>query len=157
MRLTLGPVGILPFEGPPDEPGARDMALAALAAAWRGDYPKAAIGKRKDPAGLTLNQVWAAYVGAGYATGGAFRVGDSGGTDSQLVQFMATPSETVAVLTPSQVRAMNDNSTAPAAGGNTINQAINITATDAASFKALKRQIQMDLADAVTAAVTRTR
>ena len=36
MRLSLGPVGTLPFEGPPEKPGARDLALAALNAARRG-------------------------------------------------------------------------------------------------------------------------
>ena len=38
----------------------------------------------------------------GFATGGSFKVGGSGGTDSQLVQFMATPGERVTVQTPAQ-------------------------------------------------------
>src|SRR6266851_3247930 len=38
----------------------------------------------------------------GLATGGAKTVAGGGGTDSQLVQFMATPGETVVVLTPQQ-------------------------------------------------------
>lgn len=37
---------------------------------------------------------------AGFATGGSFEVGGSGGTDSQLVQFKATPGETVAITPP---------------------------------------------------------
>ncbi len=37
-----------------------------------------------------------------FAQGGTFTVGGSGGTDSQLVQFMATPGETVTVETPGQ-------------------------------------------------------
>jgi hypothetical protein len=37
-----------------------------------------------------------------FAGGGAFTVGGSGGTDSQLVQFMATPGERVSVQTPGQ-------------------------------------------------------
>lgn len=41
----------------------------------------------------------------GFATGGAFRVGGSGGTDSQLVAFRASPDETVSVQTPAQRRA----------------------------------------------------
>lgn len=93
----------------------------------------------------------------GYATGGAFRVGGSGGTDSRLVQFMASPSETVAVYTPAQIRAMNDNTGKPGSGGSVINQNIAITATDAQSFRNSRRQVQMDLADAVQAAVNRTR
>lgn len=37
-----------------------------------------------------------------FATGGSFTVGGSGGTDSKLVQFMATPGEMVDVRTPGQ-------------------------------------------------------
>lgn len=40
----------------------------------------------------------------GFATGGEFRVGGSGGTDSQMVAFRATPGEKVAVSTPQQIR-----------------------------------------------------
>jgi hypothetical protein len=32
-RINLGTVGVTPFEGPPNAPGARDLAIAALAAA----------------------------------------------------------------------------------------------------------------------------
>jgi len=38
----------------------------------------------------------------GFATGGGFTVGGSGGTDSQLVAFRATPGEQVLVKTPAQ-------------------------------------------------------
>ena len=38
----------------------------------------------------------------GHATGGSWKVGGSGGTDSQLVQFRASPNETVTVTTPEQ-------------------------------------------------------
>jgi hypothetical protein len=37
-----------------------------------------------------------------FASGGAFTVGGAGGTDSQLVRFMATPGERVSVQTPAQ-------------------------------------------------------
>jgi len=37
-----------------------------------------------------------------FATGGSFTVGGAGGTDSKLVQFMATPGEMVDVRTPAQ-------------------------------------------------------
>lgn len=63
---TLGPVGVLAFEGPADEPGARDLAIAALAASRRGGDAKLAIGKKKAPQGMTLNEVWAEYEKAGY-------------------------------------------------------------------------------------------
>lgn len=42
---------------------------------------------------------------SGFQTGGTFRVGGSGGPDSQLVQFKASPNETVSVRTPGQERA----------------------------------------------------
>lgn len=38
----------------------------------------------------------------GFANGGSFTVGGSGGTDSQLVQFKASPNERVTVTTPGQ-------------------------------------------------------
>lgn len=38
-----------------------------------------------------------------YATGGSFQVGGSGGTDSQLVRFMATPGETVTIAPPGSI------------------------------------------------------
>lgn len=42
----------------------------------------------------------------GFANGGGFEVGGSGGTDSQLVAFKATPGEDVIVRTPEQQAAM---------------------------------------------------
>lgn len=42
---------------------------------------------------------------ARYANGGSFMVGGSGGTDSQLVSFKASPDERVTVETPAQQRA----------------------------------------------------
>lgn len=39
----------------------------------------------------------------GFANGGDFIVGGSGGTDSQMVRFMATPGERVSVRTPGQM------------------------------------------------------
>jgi integrase len=66
IRITLGPVGTLPFEGPAHAPGARDLAITAITAARRGEDPYLAIGQRKQPAGLTMAQLWAAYQDAGY-------------------------------------------------------------------------------------------
>ncbi len=40
----------------------------------------------------------------GFMTGGSFKVGGSGGADSQMVAFRATPGEQVAISTPTQVR-----------------------------------------------------
>lgn len=47
---------------------------------------------------------------AGFRTGGSMTVGGSGGPDSQLVQFYATPGENVNVNTPAQARAMEQSS-----------------------------------------------
>jgi hypothetical protein len=44
-RITLGPVGVLPFEGPEHAPGAVDLARIALNAARRGDDPKVTPGR----------------------------------------------------------------------------------------------------------------
>lgn len=51
----------------------------------------------------------------GFATGGSFTVGGSGGTDTQLVAFKATPGEMVNVQTPQQQSSSGDNSPAAAA------------------------------------------
>lgn len=91
----------------------------------------------------------------GYASGGAFKVGGGGGTDSRLVQFMASPTETVAVFTPSQLRALNDNGAT--GGGLSVHAPITIVANDATSFRGSRRQVQMDIADAMQAVVNRTR
>ena len=40
----------------------------------------------------------------GFATGGGFTVGGSGGVDSQMVSFRASPGERVGIATPTQVR-----------------------------------------------------
>lgn len=92
-----------------------------------------------------------------FATGGAFKVGGGGGTDSQLVQFMASPTETVAVFTPSQMKALNNRLSSTSGGNISVQSPITIVASDANSFRASRRQVQMDIADAVTAAVNRTR
>jgi hypothetical protein len=77
-----------------------------------------------DPVPGALGQV------PGYATGGSFNVGGSGGTDSQLVRFMATPGEKVTVSRPGQ-----------SAGGVTLHQTVNIDArTDAAQIGQLVKQ-----------------
>ncbi len=55
-----------------------------------------------------LGSVFGGGIGAsfaalpGFATGGTFQVGGSGGTDSQLVAFRASPDETVTVSRPDQ-------------------------------------------------------
>jgi hypothetical protein len=61
----------------------------------------------------------------GFATGGRFRVGGNGGTDSQLVQFWATPGEEVQVSTPGQQQGnggvtIQQNITVPGVGTNEL-------------------------------------
>lgn len=60
--------------------------------------------------------------GPGFATGGTFFVGGSGGVDSQTVAFRATPGEQVAVSTPQQVR-KGDPNAAGSAGNAPVVQA----------------------------------
>ncbi|QIG50386.1 site-specific integrase [Nordella sp. HKS 07] len=66
VMIALGAVGVLPFEGPPHRPGARDLAIAAITAARRGEDPRVAIGQANAPEGLTLAEVWQAYADAGF-------------------------------------------------------------------------------------------
>lgn len=49
----------------------------------------------------------------GFRTGGTMTVGGSGGPDSQLVAFRATPGERVQVNTPSQARALENGNQSP--------------------------------------------
>ena len=66
QRLTLGRVGVLPFEGPAHAPGARDLAIAALNAVRRGEDPLQAIGRARNGDGISLNAVWTEYEKSGF-------------------------------------------------------------------------------------------
>jgi tape measure domain-containing protein len=70
--------------------------------------------------------------GWAFAKGGSFTVGGNGGTDSQMVKFLASPGERVTVQTPDQQRA-----------GVTVN--MTVIANDAASFQRTQRQIATSL------------
>lgn len=59
---------------------------------------------QQDGAGAFAQGIGDFFAG-GFATGGQFNVPGSGGTDSQLVSFRATPGERVSVETPGQQRA----------------------------------------------------
>lgn len=73
--------------------------------------------------------------GQGYATGGSFMVGGSGGTDSQLVAFRASPDERVTIETPAQQRA--------GSGGVTIN--VNVASgSPSAIIAAIKQALRTD-------------
>lgn len=73
--------------------------------------------------------------GLSFANGGSFMVGGQGGTDSQLVQFLASPDEQVSVTTPRQRRAA-----AAANGGKTIIVNMNVSTPDANSFRRSRNQ-----------------
>lgn len=110
---------------------------------------------------------------AAFATGGQFKVGGQGGTDSQRVTFMATPGEVVTVQTPAQLSGArfgagakpSDVAAVTSAGagsspGTTGSSNVTIGAptsiavnlygvSDAASFLQNKSQVMGALADAV--------
>lgn len=77
----------------------------------------------------------------GFAGGATFGVGGTGGQDSKLVQFMASPDETVSIRTPSQ---MGD---ASKSGGGPVHVSMYVNATDAASFGRNRTQIMAQLSD----------
>ena len=66
----------------------------------------------------------------GFATGGSFQVGGSGGIDSQLVAFKASPNETVSITKPGQV----------AAGGGGGAVTVNIINNSSAGVRQSQRQ-----------------
>ena len=70
----------------------------------------------------------------GYANGGQFRVGGSGGTDSQRVQFNATPNERVTVETPAQQRATDAAKAGASSGGDTTLNVKAVTVFDPAAM-----------------------
>jgi len=82
MSPMLG-MGYDPYEGNDPYAGSPDHS-----GAWQTD----AMGRKykRDAQGYFIK-------GPGYATGGTFKVGGSGGSDSTPVSFMATPGETVSV------------------------------------------------------------
>lgn len=75
----------------------------------------------------------------GYASGGQFMVGGSGGTDSQLVQFMASPNERVTVETPAQQEASDARK--GRFGNRPIAVSIVVNAKDVDSFRRSKKQV----------------
>jgi TP901 family phage tail tape measure protein len=79
-------------------------------------------------------------MGGGFATaanGGQFKVGGSGGTDSQLVQFRASPDETVTISNPEQSRSSTSE------GGVVINMNVNVDAKGSDSGTADKLMVKL--------------
>lgn len=83
-----------------------------------------------------FGQTFSALFGAtpGFATGGSFKVGGSGGTDSQLVTFRATPGEMVDVRRPADARG----------GAVSLNFAPTINAQGADASALARVQAQLD-------------
>jgi TP901 family phage tail tape measure protein len=83
-----------------------------------------------------------------FATGGSFSVGGSGGIDSQLVMFRASPNEQVDVRTPSQV--MRDDRDGSDNGYRMMMRpTVNIYAQDAQSVIRAETQVAASMARAV--------
>lgn len=86
-------------------------------------------------------------LGFNFSTGGNFIVGGAGGTDSQLVQMMATPGERVIVQTAAQQTAANKTAGAsPVSQGGPIYVSMTVVANDADSFRRTQSQLTNELA-----------
>lgn len=87
-------------------------ATAAYAAMAGIPYVGPALGAAAAAAAVVAGMANVAQIRSqpvGFMTGGSFTVGGSGGMDSQMVAFRATPGEQVAVSTPTQVRKGDPN------------------------------------------------
>src|SRR5690606_22922473 len=78
-----------------------------------------------------------------FANGGSFMVGGVGGTDSQLVQFMASPNERVTVETPRQQRERERES--GGRGDTNIQIQMTVVTKDAESFRRSQSQLVAEL------------
>lgn len=96
------------------------VANALAKAANSGPFP-ANLGAIAGVAAATSSLVstiqGASFQPTGFQNGGNFKVGGSGGTDSQLVQFRASPNETVSVKTPGQEKVAQAPAPAQKEGG----------------------------------------
>lgn len=81
----------------------------------------------------------------GFASGGSFDVGGSGGTDSQLVQFMASPNERVTIETPDQRKDRLDNREDPRRSQKPVIVNMIVHTPDANSFRRSKNQTLLEL------------
>lgn len=70
-----------------------------LGSAFSSSAPASSGGGSPFGLGSVLSSIGSFF---GFAEGGSFKVGGTGGTDSQLVAFKASPNETVDILTPAQ-------------------------------------------------------
>lgn len=87
----------------------------------------------------------------GFQNGGAFTVGGTGGSDSQVVAFRATPGERVDVSTPMQQQSRGNGG----GGGDTIQVNFNVSTPDAESFRRSRSQLVSQLAVEISRAKQR--
>lgn len=83
----------------------RMLQTALIRSALLGEGPLAGVMGTRGVGGNVGGLLGAVAKGfglPGFASGGSFRVGGAGGTDSQLVAFRASPDETVSVTRPGQ-------------------------------------------------------
>lgn len=79
----------------------------------------------------------------GFANGGSFMVGGVGGTDSQLVQFMASPNERVTIETPRQQREREREG--GGRGDTNVQIQMTVVTKDAESFRRSQSQLITEL------------
>ncbi len=82
----------------------------------------------------------------GFASGGSFKVGGQGATDSKLVQFMATPGEQVTVKTPKQQNSSE---------GNPVYVTNNFTITGGTTSRESQQQISAKVGLAIQRSLSR--
>lgn len=80
-----------------------------------------------------------------FRRGGSFDVGGNGGPDSQLVQFMASPNESVTVETPAQRRRRLSSNGGASGQNKTVVVNMNVQTPDANSFNRSKNQTYLAL------------
>lgn len=91
-----------------------------------------------------------------FQTGGSFVVGGAGGTDSQMVQFRASPREKVTITTPEQQRQMaNEGGQVGAVVNQTINVSTGVSQTVRAEIQSFLPQFERIAVSSVRDATAR--
>lgn len=107
-----------------------EPAGAAIAKLFNGGSPSSGGSGSGDIVG-TLGDLIRKTLG--FASGGSFMVGGSGGTDSQMVAFRASPNERVTIETPEQQRR---------AGGSVFNFSIDARGADAGVAQRIEQAVR---------------
>lgn len=136
------------FTSPPSSGSSSGGFLSSLFdgdSSWFGSSSSSAASSGYSAADLAWFNSDAMYAG-GFATGGSFKVGGQGATDSKLVQFMATPGERVTVETPDQQKASESN---------TINVVNHFTITGGTTSRESQQQISAKVGLAIQRSLQR--